>query len=254
MPRSCRSKQALLRGIHPSPHQKIQCGVCTSRCIFCDIWKLATLVTTHVPLSSRYSTTPSRLQRQSSNQCYDYERSEQMIEAQFNTQRARLASIMSICTVDGAEQSDGLRMAHDRCLGTVKDLLYQEAVLEEALIRPAVDRSYVRRESNCGSHYYNQGRRPSLVTAWSYNYFLPFDLSDFSDWAILRPTKLFPMWAKVFLGISFLMYKHEQERYWKAWAWTWRLLGHIQHEALKANLSIQWSELKLMTIPSSQLL
>lgn len=153
-----------MRGIVPSPNQKIPCGVCTSRCIFCDIWKLATLVTTHVSLSSRYSTTPSRLQRQASNQSYNYERSEKMIEAQFNTQRARLASIMSICTVDGAEQSEGLRIAHDRCLGTVKELLYQEAVLEEALIRPTQDRSRrVQPDQACANQYYNEPRRPSMI-------------------------------------------------------------------------------------------
>lgn len=53
------------------------------------------------------------------------------IDASFQTQRARLASILSICTVDGAEESEGLRIAHDRCLSSVTDLMKQKSTLQE---------------------------------------------------------------------------------------------------------------------------
>lgn len=109
-----------------------------------------------------------------------------MIEAQFTTQRARLASIMSICTVEGAEESEGLRVAHDRCLSTVKQLLYQERVLEDTLVRsiqssqrsssrnPSDRHSHSQSQSqytgqslSCGSAntdcYYPRERRPSRV-------------------------------------------------------------------------------------------
>lgn len=74
----------------------------------------------------------------------------------------KLQSIMSICTAEGAEESMGLRMAHDRCLETVAQLLQQEETLELALIRaPSPDYSYGRRTSH--THYHDQ-RRPSLVS------------------------------------------------------------------------------------------
>jgi hypothetical protein len=178
----CRSKQALLSGLRPHPEQKIQCGVCTRRCIFCDIWKLATLISTRIPISQRYASTLSpRSQHRSSRadspthqETFDWMPTERMIEAQFQTQRARLSSIMSICTVEGADQSEGLRMAHDRCLGSVKQLLYQESILEDTIIRSTRDntsssRSSSRRPSmhrmtsrDCGS-YYRSERRPSRV-------------------------------------------------------------------------------------------
>ncbi|ETN44967.1 uncharacterized protein HMPREF1541_09842 [Cyphellophora europaea CBS 101466] len=137
----CRSKQALLQGIRPNANQRVVCGVCTRHCIFCDIWKLATLVYTRIPLSSKYDTVQPKRQQSSRasspthRETYDWECSERMIEAQFQTQRVRLASIMSICTVEGAEESEGLRVAHDRCLGSVEQLLHQERVLEDTLVR-----------------------------------------------------------------------------------------------------------------------
>jgi len=170
MPR-CQSKQALMRGLRPSPQQKIHCAVCRRMCIFCDIWKLASLVYTHVPLSCRYSTSPAKLQRLSSEPSYDYARAEKAIEAAFSTEQFRLSSIMSISTVEGAEECDGLRIAHDRCLTTVKELLYQEALLEEALIRvpspePYSPHSYSSRASRQQSHnhHYHEQRRPSMVS------------------------------------------------------------------------------------------
>jgi hypothetical protein len=53
------------------------------------------------------------------------------IQAAFQAQRARLASILSICTVDGADECDGLRLAHDRCLRSVTDLMNKERILQE---------------------------------------------------------------------------------------------------------------------------
>lgn len=170
MPR-CQSKQALMRGLRPSPQQKIHCAVCRRVCIFCDVWKLASLVYTHVPLSNRYSTSPENLQKLSSEPSYNYAQAEKAIEAAFSSERVRLASIMSICTVEGADESEGIWIAHDRCLTTVKELLYQEALLEEALIRapspePYSQYSYSSRASRQQSqnHYYHEQRRPSMVS------------------------------------------------------------------------------------------
>ncbi|RMZ76878.1 hypothetical protein DV738_g4659, partial [Chaetothyriales sp. CBS 135597] len=60
-----------------------------------------------------------------------------MIEAQFQTQRAVLASIMSICTVEGVDECEGLSIAYTRCLQSVSQLLYQESVLEDTILRLA---------------------------------------------------------------------------------------------------------------------
>ena len=179
MPSSCKSRQAILRGLRPNAQQKIVCGICPTRCIYCDIWKLATLIFTRVPLTNKYiSSSPkqhrsSRADSPTHRETYDWACSERQIDAQFSTQRARLASIMSICTVDGAAEVEGLRMAHDRCLTTVKQLLYQERVLEDTIVRSTEQQSS-RHSSNprrtspgCGSanssYYYFSERRPSMV-------------------------------------------------------------------------------------------
>ena len=161
MPR-CQSKQLLMRGLRPSPQHKIHCSVCTRRCIFCDIWKLASLVFTHVPLSYRYSTTPEKLRSMSCEPSYDYGRIEKAIEGSFMNEQFKLQSIMSICTVEGAEESMGLRMAHDRCLEVIAQLLQEEEKLELALIRaPSPDLCYSRRPSHA---QYHDHRRPSMVS------------------------------------------------------------------------------------------
>jgi hypothetical protein len=174
-----------MRGMRPQHQQKIQCGVCPGRCIYCDIWNLATLLFTRVPISNKYASSLSskKLSRSSRadlpthRETFDWEASERMIEAQFQTQRARLASIMSICTVEGADESEGLWVAYDRCLRHVQELLYQEKTLEETIIRssrdhtsaPASSRrlSMQRRTSrDCGnvnSNYYHNERRSSRV-------------------------------------------------------------------------------------------
>lgn len=199
MPR-CQSKQILLRGLRPSPQQKIHCSTCRRRCIFCDIWKLASLVFTHVRLSQRYSTTPEKLRSLSSEPSYDYARTEKIIEAAFMNEQFKLQSIMSICTVEGAEESIGLRMAHDRCLETVAQLLQEEEKLELALIRaPSPDYYSGRRTSH--TQYHDQ-RRPSMVSmvAWAWRHDLELLRAIFSErWIINEDTITdFHLLAQVF--------------------------------------------------------
>ncbi|KAL2396732.1 hypothetical protein ABEF93_002008 [Exophiala dermatitidis] len=170
---SCRTKAALFKGFRPnlsnaqqiSKTQQILSWACpsvsssssSSSCIYCDIWKLATLIASHVPLSARYdlftgtpvtspaSSAPSSptvaapwtttLTRSRSIPYAHLVAASKKIEAQFQTQRSQLNSILSICTVTGADQTEGLRMAHDRCSAAVEDLLDQEEELEESLLR-----------------------------------------------------------------------------------------------------------------------
>jgi len=175
----CRAKQALLRGMRPNSRQKINFHVCPTHCIFCNIWQLATIVSSHIPLHTRHG-----LQRHNTypsspaSDTYDWESSTRMIEAQFQTQRARLSSIMSICTVEGAEDCEGLRIAHDKCLASIEDLLYQESILEQTLARQQhqhhhhhqqhhtlrSSRGRSIRQDYCGSNsYYMDQRRPSMA-------------------------------------------------------------------------------------------
>jgi hypothetical protein len=136
---SCKYRKALLRGFRPSAqNQKAVCGVCPNRCIYCDIWKLATLVYSHAPAAQKShsrqssSSTLSRSSSTASNSSdSDDEMSTKAIQAAFQAQRARLASILSICTVEGADECDGLRLAHDRCLMSVTDLINKERMLQE---------------------------------------------------------------------------------------------------------------------------
>ena len=149
---ACHSKKALLGGLRPnsSSTQKIQCGVCPTCCIYCDIWKLATLIYSHVSSSRKSSSTSSPICRSdsssssgssSSRRSNDYagwEVNEKALAASFQTQKARLASILSICTVEGADESEGLRMAHDRCLLSVTDLIVKQKTLQEHVLRRSI--------------------------------------------------------------------------------------------------------------------
>ena len=142
----CKSQIALLRGLRPST-QKTTTYTCSSNvedCIFCSIWQLSSFVTSRIPLTQRYPTltsyTPnSPLPRSNSihheSDTYDWESSVRVIEAHFQSVRTKLNSIMSICTVEGAEDSEGLYIAYERCLNTVEDLVYQENVLEKTLVK-----------------------------------------------------------------------------------------------------------------------
>ena len=173
----CAARKLLLRGCKPHL-QKIQItrGMCATECIFCDIWQLASLVQSHTPLTP-HTRSPSPGCLRTPSPSSDIERSLKTLEAQFQTQRARLASILSICVVDGAEESEGLRLAHDRCLSTVTSLLNQRAILEQMLqfsfeqespvspmtpLNSREERRNLRRESgSCGLRDSYFGRRRS---------------------------------------------------------------------------------------------
>ncbi|EXJ56072.1 hypothetical protein A1O7_09003 [Cladophialophora yegresii CBS 114405] len=194
MPSTCRAKPALFRGLKPvftTPQQasatkKIISSACSRPCIYCDIWKLAALIASHSPLSARYNLstgTPtnspissaasspvstSPLSRSPTPYCSIIKASKR-IDAQFQTQRSQLNSILSICAVAGADAEEGLRMAHDRCASAVEDLLDQEEDLEEELLKNLEDQHYGCHRYNYASQYshptssYSQERRPSMV-------------------------------------------------------------------------------------------
>ncbi len=187
MPGHCRSKLALLKGLRPmlstqqqvTATQKLLSSACSTDCIYCDIWKLATLIAFHVPLSARYdlvagtptnspaSSRPASPVMSSPTSPYAFIISaSKRIEAQFQTQRSQLSSILSICTVSGADQTEGLRMAHDRCSAAVEALLDQEEELEEDLLKDLQEQQYDH-EYHYGSYYGSYGssheRRPSMI-------------------------------------------------------------------------------------------
>jgi len=199
MPSTCTAKPALLRGLKPlfttqqqaAATQKIISSACSRSCIYCDIWRLTALIASHSPLSARYNLatgTPTNSPvssipsspvsatasptSQSPTPYGSVIKASKRIEAQFQTQRSQLNSILSICTVAGADAEKGLRMAHDRCMTAVEDLLDQEEDLEEELLRGLHNQHYSYQYSH-GSQYgyyassssdgYSHGRRPSMV-------------------------------------------------------------------------------------------
>jgi hypothetical protein len=127
----CAARKLLLRGHKPTVQKlQIACGMCPPECIFCDIWQLACLIQSHTPLAIRSrSHSPNR--SRASSPSSDVETTLRSLEQQFQKQRTCLASILSICVVEGAEESEGLRLAHDRCLSTVTALLNQRAMLKQ---------------------------------------------------------------------------------------------------------------------------
>ncbi|KIV87824.1 hypothetical protein PV11_03344 [Exophiala sideris] len=197
MPCTCASKAALLKGLRPvfanqqqvAATQKVLSSACITDCIYCDIWKLAALIATHMPLAARYnlrsnsptnsptSSTPSsptfspisRTTSESTPYPHILAGSKR-IEAQMQTQRSQLSSILSFCTVSGVEECEGLRVAHDRCSAAVEDLLDQEEDLEEELLEELQDQydydyGYASQYaySDTKTYDYPQQRRPSLV-------------------------------------------------------------------------------------------
>ncbi|EXJ84100.1 hypothetical protein A1O3_04767 [Capronia epimyces CBS 606.96] len=199
---SCRTKVALFEGCRPSlstpqqiaATQDFLSSACSTSCIYCDIWKLATLIASHVPLSARYdlytgtpvnspnssapsspaTSSPISRSRSRSISYHQLISASKKIEAQFQAQRSRLNSILSICIVSGADQTEGLRMAHDRCSDAVEDLLDQEEDLEECLLRDLLesqedtydsdsDYDYTQFGYAVPPDYYQQERRPSLI-------------------------------------------------------------------------------------------
>ncbi|KIW33478.1 uncharacterized protein PV07_00324 [Cladophialophora immunda] len=186
----CKAKTALLRGIRPlvstqqqlAATQKILSLACSEECIYCDIWKLATLIASHSPLSARYnlstgtptsspvSSAPSSPVAsspiaQSSTPYKSIISASKRIEAQFQTQRSQLNSILSICTVSGVDATEGLRLAHDRCATAVEDLLDQEEDLEEELLRDLQEEQY-----DLSYSYDTQYSYPSDSVAYGYTY------------------------------------------------------------------------------------
>ncbi|KAK4939175.1 hypothetical protein LTR10_020474 [Elasticomyces elasticus] len=184
MPYTCASKAALLKGLRPvfanqqqvAATQKVLSSACITDCIYCDIWKLAALIATHMPLAARYnlrsnsptssptSSTPSsptfspisRTTSESTPYPHILAGSKR-IEAQMQTQRSQLSSILSFCTVSGVEES-------------VEDLLDQEEDLEEELLEELQDQydydyGYASQYaySDTKTYDYPQQRRPSLV-------------------------------------------------------------------------------------------
>ena len=168
--------------------QKIIASACSRTCLYCDIWRLATLIASHSPLSARYdlatgtptqspiSSAPSSPVSsptwQSPTPYGSIIKACKRIEARFQTQRAQINSILSICTVAGADAVAGLRMAHDRCAQTIEDLLDQEEDLEEELIKDLQDQhynhqysygSYYGYQTTSASYSHSHERRPSLV-------------------------------------------------------------------------------------------
>jgi len=197
MPSTCRAKPALLRGLKPifttqqqsAATQRILSSACSRSCVYCDIWKLAALIASHSPLSARYNLstgTPTNSPISSSpsspvdaSPISQYQtpygsliRASKRIEAQFQTQRSQLSSILSICAVAGTDAEEGLRMAHDRCAQAVEDLLDKEEDLEEELLKDLQDQHYNHQYSYTSSYGYppaspsfehSHDRRPSMV-------------------------------------------------------------------------------------------
>lgn len=158
---TCKAKHLLLRDIRPAPNSQSQfllrkADLCSIRCIYCDIWKLALLVSSRHSRSQNRSTPTSPCLSDfyaSPPPVSDYEKALKSIESGHHLQRARLSSIISICTVEGAEESEGLRIAHDRCLGAVFELMRQERALQRQILlqrenseREAVERDQEIRE------------------------------------------------------------------------------------------------------------
>ena len=129
----CPARKLLTRSCRPNVQtSQIATELCSTECIFCDIWQLASLVQSNTPHTLRSRSSSPNSPRTPSPSS-DLERSLRSLEQQFQIQKARLASILSICVVEGAEESQGLRLAHDRCLSTVTSLLNQRAVLEQMM-------------------------------------------------------------------------------------------------------------------------
>ncbi|KAK5232801.1 hypothetical protein LTR99_009114 [Exophiala xenobiotica] len=200
-----RTKVALFKGMRPlftnqqqiSATQRILSSTCSTSCIYCDIWKLAALIASHVPLAARYnlhSSTPTASPTSSrpsspwlspiyptASQSTPYAHilsASRKIEAQIQLQRSQLNSILSICTVSGADECEGLWIAHDRCSAALEDLLDQEEDLEEALLEDIQEQQTTAYDYdyNYGYGYasqysypdtkgyaYPQERRPSFV-------------------------------------------------------------------------------------------
>jgi hypothetical protein len=194
---SCKARNFLLRDIRPTPNSQSQyllrkADLCPIQCIYCDIWKLALLVASrqNQSQSKNTPTSPSPQQRyysssspSSPSSTTKYEEALKSIESGHHLQRARLSSIISICTAEGAEESEGLRIAHGRCLSAVFELIRQERAVHRQIQlqgereeRESRDRDREIREwrerdcgnramwSNANQHYGERRRGSSVVS------------------------------------------------------------------------------------------
>ena len=189
MPSTCRAQGPLSRGLKPlfttlqqsAATQKIISSACSRSCIYCDIWRLSALIASHSPLAARYdlatgtptnspssSPTSSPASPSSPSPYGSIIKGCKKIEAHFQTQRAQLNSILSICAIAGPEAEEGLRRAHDRCAKAVEDLLDQEEDLEEDLLKDQEEQLralHYGYGSQCSypTSKHSHDRRPSMV-------------------------------------------------------------------------------------------
>lgn len=131
---SCPSKDLLFRNHQRNTaNQKIQCGLCPKFCVFCEIWKLVTLVRSRrQPYDQRrssvgrYSVLSDQNQRSttsyhgsdSPNILVDDYSNEKLLDLLFSLKAPRLASMLSLCTLEEMtfELSQHSTMARNRNL------------------------------------------------------------------------------------------------------------------------------------------
>jgi len=127
---SCRSRDIISRNPQrSSTNDKIQCGLCPKFCVFCEIWKLVTLLRSRVqPLNKRptsmcsSASSSSQHWRGSASYQNDYSSetrkspvddfsNEKLLDALFMLKGPRLASMLSLCTLDEFQTEVGLHSA-----------------------------------------------------------------------------------------------------------------------------------------------
>lgn len=174
---TCEAKRLLLCDVRPIPNSPTQSllrktDLCPTRCIYCDIWKLALIVSSRQNRGSNQST-PTSASPQSPRQTYsfqpwsEYDQALKTIESGHHLQRARVSSIISICTVKGAEESEGLRIAHDRCLSAVFDLMRQERALQRQMV---LQREMLEKEARERDEAIREWRERELERDYGHGY------------------------------------------------------------------------------------
>jgi len=112
----CPSKDFLFRSHQRSTNnQKIQCGLCPKFCVFCEIWKLVSLVRARrQPFDRRLSSfgqssiysnqsqpsTTAYYGSESSSILVDEYSNEKLLDVLFTLKAPRLASMLSLCTLE----------------------------------------------------------------------------------------------------------------------------------------------------------
>lgn len=159
-PKHCKPYILLHRDIRPSTASQTKYNVrrsdiCSHSCIYCDIWKLGLLVSSRAPTSPDGFSTPTTTTtttnprpfslhfspsqptappRATASSEAEYQIQLKAFDSAYFSERMRFKAILSICTANGASESEGLRAAHDRCLATVLDLLRRERALEKRMV------------------------------------------------------------------------------------------------------------------------